>query len=77
EKFGDFEEWALRTIREQGVHQRDIHIEFHDGVSCPLPDFNSLAGVIIMGSLAMASEKTPWMLRLSDEIVQLVERKIP
>ncbi|KGK14509.1 glutamine amidotransferase [Vibrio navarrensis] len=77
EKFGDFEEWALRAIREQGVHQRDIHIEFHDGVSCPLPDFHSLAGVIIMGSLAMASEKKPWMLRLSDEIVELVERKIP
>ncbi|ENY6167394.1 glutamine amidotransferase [Vibrio fluvialis] len=77
EKFGDFEEWALRAIRSQGVEQHDIHIEFHDGVQHALPNFDTLAGVIIMGSLAMASEKKPWMLRLSDEIVQLVERQIP
>ncbi|MBY7825931.1 glutamine amidotransferase [Vibrio fluvialis] len=77
EKFGDFEQWALRAIRSQGVEQHDIHIEFHDGVQHALPNFDTLAGVIIMGSLAMASEKKPWMLRLSDEIVQLVERQIP
>lgn len=77
EKFGDFEEWALRAIRSQGVEQHDIHIEFHDGVARPLPDFNTLAGVIIMGSLAMASDKKAWMLRLSEEIVALVEAKIP
>lgn len=76
-RFGDFEQWAYNAIRAQGITDQDLAITFHDGVNHPLPNLDSLAGVIIMGSLAMASEKAPWMLRLSQEILTLVERKIP
>jgi len=72
EKYGDFELWAYRAIE-----QENIKVTFLDGVNKPVPDYDSLAGVIIMGSLAMVTEKTDWMLRLSQNIVELTERKIP
>ncbi len=72
EKYGDFEHWAQRTIREI-----DIEVSFLDGVNNELPDYDSLAGVIIMGSLSMVTEKAEWMMRLSKNIVEMTERKIP
>ncbi len=72
EKYGDFELWAKRAIGEQVVP-----IVFHDGVAEPLPNFDTLAGVIIMGSLAMVTEQTPWMKRLGEQIVALNNQQIP
>lgn len=72
EKYGDFEQWAYRVIGEEA-----IDVTFLDGVRDPLPPYESLAGVIIMGSLSMVTEKKQWMLRLSKNIVELTERKIP
>ncbi len=72
EKYGDFEHWAHRAIDEV-----DINVSFLDGVNEQLPDYDSLAGVIIMGSLSMVTEKTEWMLKLSHNIVELTERNIP
>lgn len=78
--FGKFEQWAKNVI-EAHHHPKSANqaatIEFHDGINQPLPHSDHLAGVIIMGSLAMASDKEDWMLRLSQEIVHLVERSIP
>lgn len=78
--FGKFEQWAKNVI-EAHRHPKSANqaatIEFHDGINQPLPHSDHLAGVIIMGSLAMASDKEDWMLRLSQEIVHLVERSIP
>lgn len=72
EKYGDFELWAQRAISEV-----DINITFLDGVNNALPAYDTLAGVIIMGSLAMVTEKTDWMLRLSNNIIELTEKQIP
>ncbi len=72
EKYGDFELWAQRAISEV-----DINISFLDGVNNALPAYDTLAGVIIMGSLAMVTEKTDWMLRLSNNIIELTEKQIP
>jgi len=72
EKYGDFEHWAYRVIKDV-----DINTAFLDGINTPLPPYDSLAGVIIMGSLSMVTEKTEWMLRLSQNIVELNEREIP
>lgn len=79
EKYGDFEVWAKNAItHDLSCSDRpSIDIIFHDGISNPLPNFDSIAGVIIMGSLSMATEKTDWMLRLSNEIVQLINQQIP
>ncbi len=72
EKYGDFEHWAHRAIGEN-----TIDVTFLDGVRDPLPPYESLAGVIIMGSLSMVTERTEWMQRLSQNIVELTERNIP
>lgn len=71
-KYGDFEHWAQRAISEV-----NIPVTFLDGTRNALPDYDSLAGVIIMGSLSMVTEKTDWMLKLSDDIVALTEKRIP
>lgn len=71
-KFGDFELWAKQAIGEVS-----LNIIFHDGIHTPLPDSNTLAGVIIMGSLSMVTEETDWMKRLSAELVALSEQHIP
>ncbi len=72
EKYGDFEHWAQRAIGDVG-----IDITFLDGVREELPAYDTLAGVIIMGSLSMVTEKSDWMLRLSQNIVEMTEKKIP
>ncbi len=72
EKYGDFEHWAHRAIGDV-----EIDITFLDGVREELPPYDTLAGVIIMGSLSMVTEKSDWMLRLSKNIVELTEKKIP
>ena len=79
EKFGDFEIWAKNAITNElpCSDRQPIEIIFHDGISSSLPNFDSIAGVIIMGSLSMATEKTNWMLRLSSEISELINNKIP
>jgi len=71
-KYGDFEHWAHRAIGQQG-----IDISFLDGVNDTLPNYNTLAGVVIMGSLSMVTEKADWMLRLSQNIIELTEKNIP
>jgi len=60
-KYGDFEHWAQRAISEV-----NIPVTFLDGTRNALPDYDSLAGVIIMGSLSMVTEKT-----------DLTEKRIP
>lgn len=78
--FGRFEQWAKQVIETHRAAQHgDTYsvIEFHDGINQPLPKPDTLAGVIIMGSLAMASDRETWMLRLSDEIIELVESNVP
>ncbi|WP_165313054.1 glutamine amidotransferase [Vibrio ziniensis] len=72
EKYGDFEFWAQRAISEV-----DINVTFLDGINNELPAYDTLLGVIIMGSLSMVTEKTDWMLRLSNNIIELTETKIP
>ncbi|MFC1236911.1 glutamine amidotransferase [Vibrio sp. F74] len=78
-KFGDFEVWAKNAITEKKLtsDKQTLDIIFHDGILNPLPSLDTIAGVIIMGSLSMATEKTDWMLRLSTEISQLVHNQIP
>ncbi|WED26471.1 glutamine amidotransferase [Vibrio sp. DW001] len=78
-KFGDFEIWAKNAITEQKLtsDKQTLDIIFHDGILNPLPNLDTIAGVIIMGSLSMATEKADWMLRLSTEISQLVHNQIP
>lgn len=71
-KFGDFELWA-----KQAIGSTTLEIEFHDGITNPLPKPQVLAGVIIMGSLSMVTEEANWMKRLAAEIVQLAEHRIP
>lgn len=71
-KFGDFELWA-----KQAIGSTTLEIEFHDGITNPLPKPQVLAGVIIMGSLSMVTEETNWMKRLAAEIVQLAELNVP
>jgi len=79
DKFGDFEVWAKNAITEKKLtsDKQTLDIMFHDGILNPLPSLDTIAGVIIMGSLSMATEKTGWMLRLSTEISQLVHNQIP
>ncbi|MFV0449742.1 MAG: glutamine amidotransferase [Vibrio sp.] len=72
EKYGDFEYWAQRAISDV-----EITVTLLDGVNNALPDYDTLAGVIIMGSLSMVTEKADWMLRLSNNIIELTEKKIP
>ncbi|KJY81776.1 glutamine amidotransferase [Vibrio galatheae] len=71
-QFGDFEQWAKQAIGETA-----LNIAFHDGINKPLPQPNTLAGVIIMGSLSMVTEEKDWMKRLANEVVQLAESNIP
>lgn len=71
-KFGDFELWAKHAIGEV-----PLNISFHDGIHTPLPESNTLAGVIIMGSLSMVTEEADWMKRLSGELVALDTQNIP
>jgi GMP synthase (glutamine-hydrolysing) len=79
EKYGDFEVWAKNAIESHYTRSKgqEFEILFHDGVSKPIPDLEGLAGVIIMGSLSMATEKAEWMLKLSTQIVELAEKEIP
>ncbi len=72
EKFGGFEMWAKNAIGEQG-----IDIVFHDGIHDLLPPYNTIAGVIIMGSLSMVTEQKEWMLRLAKQIRELGDLNIP
>lgn len=78
-KYGDFEVWAKNVIDSHYTNQKveKLEIIFHNGVSKPIPILDNLAGVIIMGSLAMATEKSSWMVKLSEQIIELVEKQIP
>ncbi len=71
-KFGCFEQWAKNAIADKADN-----IAFHDGINQPLPAYDTLAGVIIMGSLSMVTEELPWMRRLAQQIVELTQRHIP
>lgn len=72
EKYGDFEVIAKSHIEKQG-----IQCELVSGIEDTLPPAETLAGVIIMGSPAMVTERKPWMLRLSQQIVELVNKEVP
>ncbi|MDG3086967.1 glutamine amidotransferase [Vibrio hannami] len=75
DRWGDFEAWASKALTEQGIE--DSTIELIDGVASPLPKPELCTGIIIMGSLSMVTEKTEWMLRLSQQIVSYTEQHIP
>jgi len=79
EKYGDFEVWAKKAIESSYNPKEKNHLEiiFHDGISNPLPNFNEIAGAIIMGSLSMVTEKNDWILRLSKQIIEMTENNIP
>jgi GMP synthase (glutamine-hydrolysing) len=43
----------------------------------PLPDPDSVAGVIVTGSSSSVTERAPWMLRAEEYLRSLAERRIP
>ncbi|PJC87465.1 GMP synthase [Vibrio sp. HA2012] len=71
-KYGDFEQWA-----QQAIGETELNVVFHDGIHCPLPDYSSLSGVIVMGSLSMVTDRESWMLKLSKQLIELSAQNVP
>lgn len=69
---GDFEDWI-----RAGLSATTFHIQVVDARHEPLPEPQSLAGVVITGSHAMVSDREPWSERASDWLRTAVQAGLP
>lgn len=71
-RLGDFEDWTVR-----GTGRTAPAVRVVDGFSATLPACGELAGVVVMGSHAMVSDREDWSERLAVWIRQLVAEQMP
>ena len=68
---GDFEDWFAEAMGVSGFLQIDVYK--HQ----PLPEPETLAGVVITGSAAMVSAKEDWSERTADWLAATVQTGVP
>ncbi len=71
-RLGDFEDWTVRGTGHTAPAVRVV-----DGFAASLPDCDELAGVVVMGSHAMVSDREDWSERLAVWIRRLVAEQVP
>jgi GMP synthase (glutamine-hydrolysing) len=72
-RFGDFEDWTARGIGIMRTSVRTVSAHLPG----PLPPFGQLAGVVVMGSHAMVSDREEWSERTACWVREVVQRGIP
>lgn len=71
-RLGDFEDWTVR-----GTGRTPPAVRVVDGLAPILPACAELAGVVVMGSHAMVSDREAWSERVAAWIRQLVAAEVP
>jgi GMP synthase (glutamine-hydrolysing) len=74
EAHGEFAEWIERAV---GDTWSGAWEEYDLRSSLPLPDFASVAAIIITGSIASVTERAPWMLRTEAYLREVVAAETP
>lgn len=70
---GDFEDWAAAGLGPLTASVQTVDPLRGD----PLPDYDSLAGVVVTGSHAMVTDRHPWSEQTGQWLVGLLPREIP
>ncbi|HZV82862.1 MAG TPA: glutamine amidotransferase [Geobacteraceae bacterium] len=73
EEQGDFEEWILSPLADHGRQMEVVDPR----TTTPLPDLDSLAGMIITGSHCMVTDQHDWSERVAGWLPDVVAREIP
>ena len=68
---GDFEDWFVAGMGVDGVEQVDVY------ENQPLPQAESLAGIVITGSAAMVSHREDWSEKTAKWLKQAVDAGVP
>lgn len=74
ERLGDFDDWIATGLRAGSAEVR-VHDATASGT--PPPEHNTLAGIVLTGSHAMASDREPWSEALVPWLQQAVALQTP
>jgi GMP synthase (glutamine-hydrolysing) len=73
ERLGDFHHWIARAM-EWSLERCEVVPVFEEA---PLPEPDSVAGVVVTGSPAMVSDREPWSVKAGDWLAGAVEAGTP
>lgn len=72
-QWGDFEDWVAAGLGPLPLPVQTIDPVHGD----PLPNYDTLAGVVLTGSHAMVTDREPWSEQIGQWVVGLIPRNIP